>query len=69
MGMAHRGRLNVLANFLGKPYESMLQEFEGSDTSSYGIDGDVKYHKGFASNVETIDKSLLRVFYLQTRVI
>ena len=62
MGMAHRGRLNVLANFLGKPYESMLQEFEGSDTSSYGIDGDVKYHKGFASNVETIDKSLLRVF-------
>lgn len=62
VGMAHRGRLNVLANFLGKPYETMLKEFEGSDTDSYGIDGDVKYHKGFASQVETYDGDKLRVY-------
>ena len=62
MGMAHRGRLNVLANFLGKPYETMLKEFEGSDTDSYGIDGDVKYHMGFASLVETYDGDKLRVY-------
>ena len=62
MGMAHRGRLNVLANFLGKPYELMLKEFEGSDTSSYGIDGDVKYHKGFSSIVTTVDGKSIRVY-------
>lgn len=62
MGMAHRGRLNVLANFMGKPYELMLKEFEGSDTASYGIDGDVKYHKGFASNIDTFSGEQLRVY-------
>ncbi|MFY7930780.1 MAG: 2-oxoglutarate dehydrogenase E1 component, partial [Oligoflexus sp.] len=49
LGMAHRGRLNVLCNFMGKPYEMMIKEFEGSEIETYGIDGDVKYHKGFAS--------------------
>lgn len=61
LGMAHRGRLNVLANFMGKPYELMLKEFEGSDTDSYGIDGDVKYHLGFANNIETLTGGSLRV--------
>ena len=62
LGMAHRGRLNVLANFIGKPYELMLKEFEGSEVDSYGIDGDVKYHKGFANNIETISGDSLRVY-------
>jgi len=49
MGMPHRGRLNVLANTLGKPYEMILAEFEGSflPTVVQG-DGDVKYHLGYA---------------------
>ena len=54
MGMAHRGRLNVLCNFMGKPYALMIKEFEGSEIETYGIDGDVKYHKGFASIIETV---------------
>lgn len=50
IGMAHRGRLNVLANILGKTYEEIFNEFEGNakyDTT-YG-DGDVKYHLGYSS--------------------
>ncbi|SME88154.1 2-oxoglutarate dehydrogenase E1 component [Pseudobacteriovorax antillogorgiicola] len=62
MGMAHRGRLNVLANFMGKPYELMLKEFEGSEIDSYGIDGDVKYHMGFANNIKTMTGASLRVY-------
>lgn len=61
LGMAHRGRLNVLANFMGKPYELMLKEFEGTEVDSYGIDGDVKYHKGFANNISTYHGKSLRV--------
>ena len=49
MGMAHRGRLNVLTNFMGKSYELMLKAFDGSDFNPYQIDGDVKYHLGFAN--------------------
>ncbi|MEO8602109.1 MAG: 2-oxoglutarate dehydrogenase E1 component [bacterium] len=49
MGMPHRGRLNVLANILGKPYEMILAEFEGTFLPSHiQGDGDVKYHLGFA---------------------
>jgi len=50
IGMAHRGRLNVLANILGKTYEYIFNEFEGikDPDLSFG-DGDVKYHLGFAS--------------------
>ncbi len=54
IGMAHRGRLNVLANILGKTYEEIFNEFEGTaipDTTMGS--GDVKYHLGFSSNVET----------------
>jgi 2-oxoglutarate dehydrogenase E1 component len=62
MGMAHRGRLNVLANFMGKPYELMIKEFEGSEIETYGIDGDVKYHKGFASVIETMSGDKVRAY-------
>lgn len=54
IGMAHRGRLNVLANIMGKTYEQIFSEFEGDmpEDQSFG-DGDVKYHLGFSSLVET----------------
>ncbi|HLX89103.1 MAG TPA: multifunctional oxoglutarate decarboxylase/oxoglutarate dehydrogenase thiamine pyrophosphate-binding subunit/dihydrolipoyllysine-residue succinyltransferase subunit, partial [Acidimicrobiales bacterium] len=47
MGMAHRGRLNVLANIVGKSYGEIFREFEGNlDPESVQGSGDVKYHKG-----------------------
>ena len=52
IGMAHRGRLNVLAHIIGRPYEEVLREFEGERTieaiagSPDGASGDVKYHLG-----------------------
>ena len=50
-GMAHRGRLNVLANILGKSYESIFSEFEDSpDVDAPFGSGDVKYHKGFSTD-------------------
>ncbi|MCB9273845.1 MAG: 2-oxoglutarate dehydrogenase E1 component [Lewinellaceae bacterium] len=54
IGMAHRGRLNVLANIMGKTYGQIFNEFEGIAVPdlSFG-DGDVKYHLGFSSQVET----------------
>ncbi len=54
IGMAHRGRLNVLANIMGKTYENIFNEFEGTAVPdlSFG-DGDVKYHLGYSSQVET----------------
>jgi 2-oxoglutarate dehydrogenase E1 component len=48
LGMAHRGRLNVLAHVLNKPYEYLLSEFEGTSISTEFLgDGDVKYHLGY----------------------
>ncbi len=52
MGMAHRGRLNVLVNILGKSPEKLFQEFEDTLDPASGS-GDVKYHKGFSSNLKT----------------
>ncbi len=54
IGMAHRGRLNVLANTLQKTYKQIFSEFEGTmpEDTTMGS-GDVKYHLGFRSNVET----------------
>ena len=46
MGMSHRGRLNVLAHILRKPYETIFAEFKESTTPGFAGDGDVKYHKG-----------------------
>jgi len=53
IGMAHRGRLNVLANIMGKTYDEIFNEFEGNSVpeQSFG-DGDVKYHLGFSSQRE-----------------
>jgi 2-oxoglutarate dehydrogenase E1 component len=54
LGMAHRGRLNVLANIMGKSYEAIFKEFEGKAAEEEGIfEGDVKYHLGFSSELET----------------
>ncbi len=54
IGMAHRGRLNVLANILGKTYEQIFTEFEGTATPDTTMgSGDVKYHQGYSSEVET----------------
>jgi len=62
IGMAHRGRLNILANFMGKQYGQILNEFEGGETYPTNIEGDVKYHKGFANEIETSNGDKLRVF-------
>ena len=54
IGMAHRGRLNVLANIMGKTYQQIFSEFEGTATPDTTMgSGDVKYHLGFGSDVET----------------
>jgi 2-oxoglutarate dehydrogenase E1 component len=51
LGMAHRGRLNVLANILDKSYATIFGEFEDNVIpEQYGGGGDVKYHKGFSSD-------------------
>ncbi|CAM2846253.1 2-oxoglutarate dehydrogenase E1 component [Paenibacillus sediminis] len=66
MGMAHRGRLNVLAHVLGKPYTKIFSEFyhspnkkispsEGLTTLNYGSTGDVKYHLGATRTINTGD--------------
>ena len=54
IGMAHRGRLNVLANIMGKTYAHIFSEFEGKSTPDQTMgSGDVKYHLGFGSDVIT----------------
>ncbi len=57
IGMAHRGRLNVLVNILGKKPAHLFEEFEGkhSDTTA---SGDVKYHQGFSSDIQTENNTL-----------
>ncbi|MFB2601153.1 2-oxoglutarate dehydrogenase E1 component, partial [Rhizobium phaseoli] len=52
IGMAHRGRLNVLVNTFGKNPRELFDEFEGKKMNELGS-GDVKYHQGFSSNVMT----------------
>ena len=62
LGMAHRGRLNVLANFLGKPFDAVFCEFEDNyDAESLVGGGDVKYHKGYVAEVQTVSQRVLRV--------
>ena len=54
IGMAHRGRLNVLANIMGKTYEHIFNEFEGKTNPNLAFgDGDVKYHLGYSSQITT----------------
>ncbi|MBP9681840.1 MAG: 2-oxoglutarate dehydrogenase E1 component [Bacteriovorax sp.] len=56
IGMAHRGRLNVLANTVGKTYEYIFTEFEGGSLEEQqGHSGDVKYHMGFTAVQKTMD--------------
>ncbi|MBA2249127.1 MAG: 2-oxoglutarate dehydrogenase E1 component [Chitinophagaceae bacterium] len=62
IGMAHRGRLNILANILGKTYEQIFTEFEGNATPDTTMGtGDVKYHLGFSSEVETANGKKLHL--------
>jgi multifunctional 2-oxoglutarate metabolism enzyme len=67
IGMAHRGRLNVLAHTVGRPYESILVEFEGeqnieADTAQpEGGTGDVKYHHGAAGTYKTLNGKSITV--------
>ncbi|WP_168794085.1 2-oxoglutarate dehydrogenase E1 component [Paraburkholderia aromaticivorans] len=54
MGMAHRGRLNVLVNIVGKPLRALFDEFDGKSGDRLPA-GDVKYHKGYSSVTQTDD--------------
>ena len=55
IGMAHRGRLNVLTNVMGKPFEALFAEFEGHhDAADENATGDVKYHMGY-NGARTVD--------------
>ena len=55
LGMAHRGRLNVLTNIMNKPLEQMIGSFENALVNEDGVDsaGDVKYHMGYSYDVTT----------------
>lgn len=53
IGMAHRGRLNVLVNVMGKSPADLFREFEGKQERRNNATGDVKYHQGFSSDIAT----------------
>ena len=67
LGMAHRGRLNVLAHNLGRPYDTIFAEFEGASTLEavttipQGGTGDVKYHHGAQGSYQLPDGSMILV--------
>jgi 2-oxoglutarate dehydrogenase E1 component len=62
IGMAHRGRLNILTNVAGKTYGQVFKEFEGNtDGNSVQGSGDVKYHLGTDSSITTADGQQIRV--------
>ncbi len=62
IGMAHRGRLNVLANIMGKTYEQIFSEFEGTAKMDQTMgSGDVKYHMGYGSEVQTVDNKTVHL--------
>ncbi|MFF2354100.1 multifunctional oxoglutarate decarboxylase/oxoglutarate dehydrogenase thiamine pyrophosphate-binding subunit/dihydrolipoyllysine-residue succinyltransferase subunit, partial [Kitasatospora sp. NPDC058115] len=62
IGMAHRGRLNVLANIVGKPYGKIFGEFEGNlDPKSMHGSGDVKYHLGSEGTFTGLDGETIKV--------
>lgn len=57
LGMAHRGRLNVLTNIMGKTYKDVFSEFDGKYNKDLPFGGDVKYHMGFSTDAETSNNS------------
>lgn len=61
LGMAHRGRLNVLANIIGKSPQEIFREFEDRDPELYRGSGDVKYHLGYQSDYSTSTGQKLRL--------
>lgn len=61
IGMAHRGRLNVLANIMEKPYERIFKEFYGTEYVADISLGDVKYHLGYESEVKTDNGNKVRL--------
>jgi 2-oxoglutarate dehydrogenase E1 component len=61
MGMPHRGRLNVLANILHKPYGMIFSEFEGNMPGTVAGDGDVKYHLGYSADHLTVDRQTVHL--------
>lgn len=63
LGMAHRGRLNVLAHILNKPYEEIFSEFESCyDPDSLVGSGDVKYHTGYLTDIEVDGRFPMRIY-------
>ena len=62
LGMSHRGRLNVLANIIGKPIDQIFSMFEDNDEApTYGESGDVKYHLGYSKDHENEDGTKIHV--------
>ena len=61
LGMAHRGRLNVLANIIGKSYKMIFSEFEDDIADRPQGTGDVKYHLGASGNYQTFTKKKIKV--------
>ncbi|MGI8951379.1 MAG: 2-oxoglutarate dehydrogenase E1 component [Chitinophagaceae bacterium] len=62
IGMAHRGRLNILANIMGKTYQQIFSEFEGTAKLDQTMgSGDVKYHMGYGSEITTPDKKTVHL--------
>jgi 2-oxoglutarate dehydrogenase E1 component len=63
LGTAHRGRLNIQSNILGKPFEDIFSEFENCyDPDAVVGAGDVKYHNGFLSDVKTETDQAMRIY-------
>ena len=62
LGMAHRGRLSVLVNFMGKPMEHLIRNFEETEYNPFDIDGDVKYHLGYANTIRTFSQHQMSVY-------
>ena len=61
VGMAHRGRLNVLANIFNKTYSKIFSEFEGKEYEDNLFDGDVKYHLGYSCDLKADNGNLVHM--------
>ena len=61
LGMAHRGRLNVLCNIMGKSPGEIFREFAELDSQAYAGSGDVKYHKGYSNDWRTLSKKTVHI--------